>query len=344
MASLRARFSLPLPPTFTLGTVAAQVDLSAPAMPTISNLVSSGTPTYAWTLTDPLGADASALLTGPTTATPTCAALSTWTGAKLCGRWTGTVTVTDSAGSTTKSFGWTVGVSGRMHRETLSFVGQTRDFKVDSSPLDVDGVIFAPTNPGNSQVFRFSSGALEIQPNANNFPYSSASQTAPYVILDLAQINPSYTRTRRCRLQVKITHPSALAQNQQALVGFRGEQAASFAGVRVHGHLITRYHKAVVISTSAESGQSNVNEVIGLVVLVKCGNHYELYTAAAGSDYLEEGDAGLTLRKIFSTDNEPGDTDLYDGGESLLIGSPNNGSTGVPDILRFSGIRLDVEV
>lgn len=334
----------PTPPTFTLGTVADQVDLSAPTMPSISSLVATGTPTYAWTLADPLGADASALLTGPTTATPTCAALSTWTGAYLCGRWTGTVTVTDSTGSTVKSFGWTVGVSGRMRRASLAFTG-SKDFIADPTPYVIGGVTITPYNTANADVFEISGGALRIQPKDAGYGYTSGGQSAPRAELNPTELNPSYTSESTARIQFLVSHPSTGAGQQQTTVGIGGESASSFSGVRLHGHSTTRYLRASVFNASSDSLQSNVNTTAGLVVLLKKGRGYTYWTAAEGSGYREEGDAALTKRLVFASDNKPAETDNYDGGEKIVLAAPHGGSTNsTPEPSVFSGVRLDVEV
>ena len=340
----RARFGSNVrAPTFTLGTVADQVDLSAPAMPGISGLSATGTPTYAWTLTDPLGADASALLTGPTTATPTCAALSTWTGAKLCGRWTGTVTVTDSAGSTTKSFGWTVGVSGRMRRKTLSFAGVTHDFKTQGATVVIDGVTLTAANEANAQVLRITGGYLEIQPNDANVPYTSSSQVAPYVTFDPVELNPSFTRYGYSRLQFLVpTPPDTAASLAELLLGWQGESATIANVVRIKGGA-TRNVNAYQIISGGSNTTGDTAAVAKLAVVERYGEQFSLYYGTTAA-FLELGAAGQTLLRKATHSLTMSSTDYWDGGTKVLIAGHYGGTTGTPSLMQISDIRLDCEV
>lgn len=339
----RARFGSNVrAPTFTLGTVADQVDLSAPAMPGISGLSATGTPTYAWTLTDPLGADASALLTGPTTATPTCAALSTWTGAYLCGRWTGTVTVTDSAGSTTKSFGWTVGAQGRFRRATMSFGGVTHDFKTQGATVDVGGVTLTATNAANAQVMRITGGYLEIQSNDSSVLYNSSTWTAPYITFSPTQLNPSFDRQKLSRLQFLVpTTLDTAASVSELYLGWQGESATHVDVVRFEGGA-TQNVGATQIINAGSSVSSDTAAVGKLAVIERRGEDFWCYYGTTAA-YLEKGEAGQTLIRHLTHVLTASSTDFWDGGTNVLIAYHTQSSGGTPNVVQISGIRLDCE-
>lgn len=118
-------------------TIAAVADQLGDADVAFNSSVSSnaGAVTYAWTVTDPDGADATASLDDDTTADPTLD-LSAYAG-KVGGKWTAVCTATDSLGSVTTKVEWQVGTPGGWVIDTYDFSG-TLD--VSGSTVSVGGV------------------------------------------------------------------------------------------------------------------------------------------------------------------------------------------------------------
>lgn len=97
----------------------------------------AGSVTYAWTVADPDGVDATASLDDATLADPTLG-LSAYSG-RVGGKWTATCTAADSLGSIVKTVEWQVGADGGFVLDTYDFSGT---LNVSGSTLVIDGATF----------------------------------------------------------------------------------------------------------------------------------------------------------------------------------------------------------
>lgn len=218
----------PLVVTVTGGD-SSQLNLAAVACE-VSATGGTGSYVYAWTLTDPLDADRTALLDDDTIADPVFTPDMIGGG----GKWVARCTVTSGAQSVTVTKVVTVGKNQYVRVYSYDTDGAT-NVAQSGGNLVVGNKTFAVVNAAADSSPKIDAGDLLITPDASKGLASPSTRTAPGLTIALSDLDPNITMLGRGRLLVlaEIESWSPSASNEAIWFGL--EQAANPLGSGASG-------------------------------------------------------------------------------------------------------------
>lgn len=218
----------PLVVTVTGGDT-TQLNLAAVACE-VSATGGTGSYTYAWTLTDPLDADRTALLDDDTIADPVFTPDMIGGG----GKWVARCTVTSGAQSVTVTKIVTVGKNQYVRVFNYDTDGAT-NVAQSGGTLTFGGKTFTVINAAADSSPKIDAGDLLITPDASEGLASTSTRTAPGLTIALSDLDSNITMLARRRLLVlaEIESWSPSATNEAIWFGL--EQAANPLGSGASG-------------------------------------------------------------------------------------------------------------